>query len=129
MGHLDECGRLFLEGRAADEINKGGLKIQPQDVENAAEGCELLSDVCAFAIPDALYGQNVGLAFVFREARPDAAAQLHRWMSSRLSSHKMPAAWYPLDTLPRTGRGKIHRPSVAALCSERKPSGPADWKS
>jgi oxalate---CoA ligase len=121
MGHLDEAGRLILDGRAADEINKGGMKIQPQDVENAAEGCEQLTDVCAFAIPDPLYGQNVGLAFVLRETGPDAIAHLYRWMVSRLSRQKMPAVWYELDSLPRTGRGKIHRPSIAALCAERRP--------
>jgi acyl-CoA synthetase (AMP-forming)/AMP-acid ligase II len=128
MGHQDEGGRLILDGRAVDEINKGGLKIQPQDVENAAEGFEHLSDVCAFAIPDALYGQNLALAFVLRETRPEALAQFYRWMESRLSRQKLPAAWYLLESLPRTSRGKVHRPTVAALCAERQPVDPALFK-
>jgi acyl-CoA synthetase (AMP-forming)/AMP-acid ligase II len=128
-GRLDETGRLILEGRAIDEINKGGMKIQPQDVEIAAEGCEHLRDACAFAIPDELYGQNVAMAIVLRETRPASLAQLYQWMAGRLSRQKMPAAWYQLEELPRTGRGKIQRATVAAICAERRPVDPALLKS
>jgi oxalate---CoA ligase len=129
MGHQDEAGRLILGGRSVDEINKGGMKIQLLDIENAAEGFEQLSDVCAFAIADNLYGQNVALAFVLREARPETLAQFHQWMESRLSRQKMPAVWYQVDSLPRSARGKIHRPTIAKLCAERSPLDPRFMKS
>ncbi|HUI56484.1 MAG TPA: class I adenylate-forming enzyme family protein [Bryobacteraceae bacterium] len=128
-GHKDDAGRLILDGRAVDEINKGGMKIQPQDVENAAEGYEHLSDVCAFAIPDQLYGQNLAIAFVLRDSRPEMLAQFYRWMESRLARHKLPAAWYQLESLPRSARGKVHRPTIASLCAERRPLNPAFLKS
>ena len=129
MGCQDEGGRLILGGRAVDEINKGGMKIQPQDVENAAEGFEQLSDVCAFGIPDELYGQNLALAFVLRENNPETLGQFYRWVGSRLARHKMPAAWYPLESIPRSARGKVHRPTVAKLCGERRPLDPRLLKS
>jgi acyl-CoA synthetase (AMP-forming)/AMP-acid ligase II len=120
-GALTPQGELVLTGRAVDEINKGGLKIQPQDVEIAASACPFVRDVCVFAIADEFYGQNVGIALVLDE-RPDATvAAVSSWMADRLSPHKMPAAWHQLDALPRTSRGKIQRPAVAALCARPKP--------
>jgi acyl-CoA synthetase (AMP-forming)/AMP-acid ligase II len=129
MGHKDEAGHLILDGRAVDEINKGGMKIQPQDIETAAETCEAVADVCAFAVPDSLYGQNLGLAFVPRDPETETLPQFYRWMEARLSRHKMPAAWYQLEALPRTARGKIQRKSVAELCAQRKPADISGLKS
>ena len=128
-GHKDDAGRLILDGRAVDEINKGGMKIQPQDVESAAEGYEHLSDVCAFAIPDQLYGQNLAIAFVLRDSRPETLPHFYRWMESRLVRQKMPAAWYQLESLPRSARGKVHRPTIASLCADRRPLDMAILKS
>lgn len=129
MGLIDERGRLILGGRAVDEINKGGLKIQPQDVENAAEGYPHIRDVCAFAVADEFYGQKVGIAFVMSESGPETLAEFHQWMEGRLSSHKMPSVWYQLDALPRTARGKIQRKAVAELCGGRRAVDPAALKS
>jgi acyl-CoA synthetase (AMP-forming)/AMP-acid ligase II len=108
-----------------DEINKGGLKIQPQDVENVAAAYPAVSDVCVFAVSDELYGQNVAIAFAMDDDRPETLAGLYGWMRERLSRHKMPARWYRLDAIPRTARGKIHRASVAARCAELAPVDPA----
>lgn len=121
MGVRDSAGRVILGGRTVDEINKGGLKIQPQDVEHVAGAYEHVTDVCVFPIADELYGQNVGIAFVLSDSRPEVLPQLYSWMQGRLSRHKMPAAWYQLERLPRTSRGKIHRPSIAEICHERRP--------
>ena len=121
VGYRDEAGLVFLSGRAVEEINKGGLKIQPQDVENVAASCPWVRDVCVFAVADELYGQNVAIALALDPERTEGLRELHAWMTERLSRHKMPAAWYLLESLPRTARGKIQRSSVAALCAARQP--------
>ena len=120
IGYLDARGDLFLTGRAVDEINKGGLKIQPQDVELAAAACPAVRDVCAFAVEDALYCQNVALAFV-TDGSPGAFEGLQQCMRDHLSRHKLPSVWYQLDAVPRTSRGKVNRKAVAALCGTQAP--------
>jgi acyl-CoA synthetase (AMP-forming)/AMP-acid ligase II len=129
MGTIDERGQLVLAGRVVDEINKGGLKVQPQDVENAADGYQHIRDVCAFAIADDFYGQTVGIAFVMSETGAQSLGEFYRWMETRLSRHKMPSAWFQLPALPRTARGKIQRKAVADLCSTRRPLDSATMKS
>src|SRR5262245_41656928 len=49
IGVLDERGWLHLRGREREEINKGGMKIYPGDVDAVIEQFDQTLDVCAFA--------------------------------------------------------------------------------
>lgn len=121
IGLLDEQGRLFLKGRERDEINKGGMKVFPADIDEVAERHEAVRDVCSFACPDDFYGENVGLAVVMPGADDEALRGLYEWLKTHLAEHKLPVRWYLLDEIPRTSRGKINRASVAAACSDATP--------
>ncbi|MDH3978818.1 MAG: acyl--CoA ligase, partial [Gammaproteobacteria bacterium] len=64
IGIVDERGYLYLRGREREEINKGGTKIYPADIDAVAERFENVTDVCAFAFKDPLLGENIGIALV-----------------------------------------------------------------
>jgi acyl-CoA synthetase (AMP-forming)/AMP-acid ligase II len=121
IGVIDEQGRLYLRGRERDEINKGGLKVFPADVDAVAERFDRVIDVCTFGIDDPLYGQNVGIAVVL--ARQDAATirELYQWMRRHLAEPKLPVRWYLLDAIPRTSRGKVDREGVRERCARTTP--------
>lgn len=121
IGFLDDQGRLLLRGRERDEINKGGMKIYPSDIDAVVERYPAASDVCAFALEDAIYGQAVGMAVVLNDTRDDAIRGLHSWMKTHLAEHKMPSRWWVVEAIPRTSRGKINRDAVKAAC-EHKPA-------
>ena len=121
IGLLDERGYLYLRGREREEINKGGMKIYPGDIDAVAERFEGTVDVCTFGFEDSLYGQNVGLAVVLKDASDAGFHQLHEWLARHLGKHQMPARWYVLDEMPRTSRGKINRAQVAQKCEKGKP--------
>jgi acyl-CoA synthetase (AMP-forming)/AMP-acid ligase II len=121
LGLLDGRGWLHLRGRERDEINKGGLKIAPAEVDAAAEGCPRVADVCAFAVDDPLYGQNVGLAVALAEPGEDGLRDLYRWMRARLAEPKLPARWWCLERIPRSDRGKLSREAVRDACAGRPP--------
>jgi acyl-CoA synthetase (AMP-forming)/AMP-acid ligase II len=122
IGHLDERGRLFVHGRARDEINRGGVKVFPPDVDHVALQFDAVRDACTFRVPDALYGENVAIALVMSDARPAALAGLYRFLEQRLARHKMPARWYLVDSLPRAHRGKINRDLVMRQCEALPPA-------
>jgi acyl-CoA synthetase (AMP-forming)/AMP-acid ligase II len=121
LGTLDERGRLHLRGRERDEINKGGMKIAPAEIDAAAEGCPGVAEVCAFAVDDALYGQNVGLAVAVARAGDEAVGDLYRWMRERLAETKLPARWWRVDAMPRSDRGKVSRDAVREVCAAHPP--------
>lgn len=119
IGFLDAQGRLLLRGRERDEINKGGMKIYPSDIDAVVERYPAASDVCAFALDDAIYGQAVGMAVVLNDKSDDAIRGLHGWMKTHLAEHKMPSRWWVIDAIPRTSRGKINRDAVKAACEKQ----------
>lgn len=121
IGFVDARGLLVLSGRERDEINKGGAKIYPGDVDAVVEQHEAVSDVCTFAVDDALYGQNVGMAVCLRDTADDTLRGLHRWMTERLAEPKMPVKWFVLDEIPRTSRGKVNRDFVKSACAAASP--------
>ncbi len=121
IGFLDERGQLVLRGRERDEINKGGMKIYPSDVDAVVERFEYASDVCTFALDDEIYGQTVAMAVVLTQQDDDTVRALQRWMVAHLAEPKMPQRWWIVTDIPRTSRGKINRDQVKAFCLEQVP--------
>ena len=118
IGFLDDRGRLLLRGRERDEINKGGMKIYPSDIDAVVERFERTKDVCAFALDDPIYGQTVGMAVVLADRGDETIRALHSHMIGQLAEHKMPSRWWALDDIPRTSRGKLNRDAVKTACEK-----------
>jgi acyl-CoA synthetase (AMP-forming)/AMP-acid ligase II len=121
IGVADERGVLYLRGREREEINKGGVKVYPGDVDAVAERFAAVTDVCSFALDDPHYGQNVGVALVLSPSDDAALRELHGWMKEHLAEYQLPIRWYVLDEIPRTSRGKVNRARVAEACGQRAP--------
>lgn len=121
IGCMDAQGRLFLRGRERDEINKGGMKIYPSDIDALVERFGAATDVCAFALDDPIYGQAVGMAVVLNDTSDATIRSLFDWMKSHLAEHKLPSRWWAIEAIPRTSRGKINRDAVKTACESRAP--------
>ena len=121
IGLIDERGRLYLKGRERDEINKGGAKVYPADVDAVVERFEHATAVCTFAIDDLAYGQNVAMAVVLSRDDDATLRQLHAWLKEHLAEFKIPQRWYVIEELPKNSRGKVSRGAVHELCAALKP--------
>jgi acyl-CoA synthetase (AMP-forming)/AMP-acid ligase II len=118
IGALDARGRLYLRGREREEINKGGMKIHPADVDSVVERFPGTRDVCCFGYEDALHGEDVGIAVVLDDASDASLSRLQAFCAELLARHQLPQRWYVLDEIPRTSRGKVNRDAVARSCAE-----------
>jgi acyl-CoA synthetase (AMP-forming)/AMP-acid ligase II len=128
IGLIDDRGYLYLRGREREEINKGGMKVYPGDVDAVIERFPQTLDVCTFALDDALLGEDVGVAVVLERHDETTLASLAAWTNEHLAAHQRPKTWYRLDEIPRTSRGKVNRRNVADACKGRAPlrvAGPA----
>ena len=121
IGMLDPRGRLWLRGRERDEINKGGMKVFPADIDAVVERFPQVTDVCSFAIDDPAYGENVAMAVVLSRLDRTTLHDLRAWLAQHLAEHKHPVRWFALEEIPRTSRGKVDRRLVRELCSGRAP--------
>lgn len=121
IGVIDDRGQIFLRGRVRDEINKGGQKIFPADIDEVVQQSPVVMDVCTFRVDDSFYGENVGIAIVLSDKSDTTITQLYGWICSCLAEHKQPVRWYLLDEIPRTSRGKVNRDSVMQACTSITP--------
>jgi acyl-CoA synthetase (AMP-forming)/AMP-acid ligase II len=120
LGVIDDRGLLFLKGREREEINKGGMKVYPADIDAVAERHGLTQDVCTFGFEDPLLGENVGMAVVLKETNDANLRNLIEWLRNHLGKHQIPQRFYVLEEIPRTSRGKVNRSKVADHCASRK---------
>lgn len=121
IGLKDQRGLLYLRGREREEINKGGMKVYPGDIDAVVERFEQTADVCAFGFEDALYGEDVAVAVVLRARDAPVLRALLDWAGRHLALHQIPRRWYLVDEIPRTSRGKVNRSDVAGRCSTLAP--------
>lgn len=121
VGLIDKRGWLYLRGREREEINKGGMKIYPGDLDAVVERFPATLDVCAFGFEDPLHGENIGIAVVLQASDESTLHQLYEWSARHLAKHQMPLRWYLLDEIPRTSRGKVNREHVATRCAKLPP--------
>jgi acyl-CoA synthetase (AMP-forming)/AMP-acid ligase II len=121
IGFLDDRGWLYLRGREREEINKGGMKVYPADIDAVVERWKKTVDVCTFAIEDPLFGENVGIAFVLKAPVEENLRNLVIWLRQHLATYQIPQEWYLLDEIPRTSRRKVNRSMVARICASLKP--------
>ena len=120
IGEIDSSNELILKGRTDFLINKGGLKIQPEEVELIASEFPKVSAVCCFAVPDKFVGHKVALAVVPRRSGEFGDAdieEMRNWLFVRLASYKVPDLFFVLAKLPETNRGKTDRRAVSLLVS------------
>jgi len=109
IGHLDDDGFLWIDGRVSDAINRGGLKVYPGDVEEVLRGDPAVADVCVAGVPDRRVGE-VPWAWVVPApgAGLDADALAQR-CRDRLAPYAVPVRFLAVDELPRNDVGKVLR--------------------
>jgi acyl-CoA synthetase (AMP-forming)/AMP-acid ligase II len=109
IGHLDDDGFLWIDGRVSDAINRGGLKVYPGDVEEVLRQDPAVADVCVAGVADRRVGE-VPWAWVVvapgATLDPDALAQRCR---DRLAPYAVPARFLEVAELPRNDVGKVLR--------------------
>lgn len=116
IGFLDAEGELFLTGRFKQLINRGGEKVNPQEIDDALLTHPAVVEAAAFPVKHRTLGEDAVAAVVLRT--PVEARELRDFLLSRLASFKVPRRIEIRTELPRNGIGKIDRLALAEA-SER----------
>jgi fatty-acyl-CoA synthase len=111
LGHLDQAGRLFVDGREDDMIVSGGENVYPVEVEDCLMSHPGVTDAAVVGAPDEEFGQRL-IAYVVpsADASPDTLPdELIEHVRSNLARYKAPREVVLLDDLPRNATGKVLR--------------------
>ncbi|MGO4169539.1 class I adenylate-forming enzyme family protein [Novosphingobium sp. YAF33] len=111
LGILDEDGYLMLIGRADDQINVGGKKVDPLVIERAALAIAGTRDAGCIGVndPNGLAGQVPVLFLVVDEPQVFEVRRYLRQLAGALEPHERPVRLVTVAELPRTESGKLKR--------------------
>ena len=109
MGHFDENGLLFVDGRDDDMIVSGGENVFPQEVENLLVEREDVSDAAVVGVDDVDFGKRLRAFVVLKPGAQQNAEQIKLHVKNNLARHKVPRDVVFVDELPRNATGKLLR--------------------
>jgi fatty-acyl-CoA synthase len=105
VGHFDDQGRLFIDGRDDDMIVSGGENVFPAEVEDLLHGHENVADVAVFGVEDEKFGQRLKAVVVKKGDL--TAKEVQEYVKKNLAGYKAPRDVVFVDELPRTSTGKV----------------------
>lgn len=111
LGHIDQDGRFWPEGRKTNMIISGGINVSDINVERVLSKHPAVADVGVVGIPDEKWGERV-VASVVREADSSLTEnELLAWCRERddLADFQRPKAVEFVDELPRSATGKVQK--------------------
>ena len=118
QGLIDEKSRIWVTGRIKDEINRGGFKVQPAEIDALLEGHPAVAEACVFGIPDPMGGEAVAAAIRLAKGENVSSLSLQSWCSQRLRRAAVPEHWFFVTEIPRNARGKVSRDNVRRLLTQ-----------
>jgi long-chain acyl-CoA synthetase len=117
LGVLDDRGYLAITGRLKDQINVGGVKVSPSEVELALRDHPSIADVAAIGIPDPMGQTGEAVAVAVVVGKPGELSE--RDIQARCAEHLEPAMRPRLirfvAAIPRSETGKLLRDELRAL--------------
>jgi fatty-acyl-CoA synthase len=107
VGHFDDRGRLFVDGRDDDMIISGGENVFPGEVEDLLAGHAAILEATVFGVRDERFGERLKAVVVTRPGHELDEDGVKRFVRENLASFKVPRDVEFVDELPRTSTGKV----------------------
>ncbi|WP_104981928.1 (2,3-dihydroxybenzoyl)adenylate synthase [Sorangium cellulosum] len=116
-------GHLIVEGRAKDQINRGGEKIAAEEVENHVLAHPAVRDAALVAMPDVHLGER-SCAFLVPRGQPPPGREINAFLRERgVAPYKVPDRIEWLETLPTTSVGKVDKKALRQWIADRLAQG------
>jgi acyl-CoA synthetase (AMP-forming)/AMP-acid ligase II len=118
VGHFDQEGRLFIDGRDDEMIVSGGENVFPREVEDLLVDHDAVADAAAIGVDDEQFGQRLRAFVVKADGADTSEDDLKDYVKANLARYKVPREIVFVDELPRNATGKVLKRELA----ERQPA-------
>ncbi|MBW7461020.1 2,3-dihydroxybenzoate-AMP ligase, partial [Paenibacillus sepulcri] len=119
LARLTQTGYLVVEGRAKDQINRGGDKVAAEEVENHLLAHAAVLDAAVVSMPDEFLGER-SCAFVIPRGHPPSAAELKKFLRERgLAPYKIPDRVEWVESFPQTLVGKVSKKALREVIARK----------
>ena len=107
LGTLDANGYLKLVDRKKDIIISGGENVSSLEVESTLLAHPAVLEIAVIPVKSDRWGEVPRALVVLKAGQETTEAELIAFARARLAHYKCPASVDFVDTLPRTGTGKV----------------------
>ena len=123
LARVDDDGYFYMVDRLKRMINASGFKVWPAEVESLMYQHPAIQEACVIAARDAHRGETVKALVVLRDAERGRVTQqaVIDWCRQNMAAYKAPRIVEFLDSLPKSGTGKILWRSLQEQEQERSP--------
>ncbi len=124
LGFKDSDGCLYVTGRMDDVFKSGGQKVSTPLIASSLMETELFEDVAVWPVNLPRYGK---VPHVFYKMKPGVSFDKGRVMAhlrQNLPLTHMPRGFTQVDSVPRTGSGKIRRQELRDMAAEIENGAP-----
>ena len=109
VGYMDERGWFYIVDRKKDQINAGGYKVWPREVEDVLYEHEAVREAAVVGVADEYRGETVKAFVSLRPGTSATEDELIAFCRARMAAYKYPRQVEILDELPKTVTGKLLR--------------------
>jgi fatty-acyl-CoA synthase len=113
VGHFDDDGRLFIDGRDDEMIVSGGENVFPREVEDLLANHEAVKEVAVIGVDDEEWGQRLKAFVVLNEGADLDHDEVRSYVKKNLAGYKVPRETEFLGSLPRNATGKVLKRELA----------------
>ncbi|SDG54493.1 2,3-dihydroxybenzoate-AMP ligase [Paenibacillus sp. cl6col] len=120
MARMTPTGYLVIEGRAKDQINRGGDKVAAEEIENHLLAHPGVHDAAVVSMPDEFLGERT-CAFVIPYEAAITGSELKAFLRDRgLALYKIPDRVEFVESFPQTGVGKVSKKMLRELIAAKQ---------
>jgi acyl-CoA synthetase (AMP-forming)/AMP-acid ligase II len=113
VGHFDDEGRLFIDGRDDEMIVSGGENVFPREVEDLLSHHEAVKEAAVIGVEDEEFGQRLKAFVVLTEHGSLDEDEIKAYVKKNLARYKTPREVEFVDSLPRNATGKVLKRELA----------------
>jgi acyl-CoA synthetase (AMP-forming)/AMP-acid ligase II len=107
VGHFDEDGRLFIDGRDDEMIVSGGENVFPREVEDLLSDHDAVTEAAVIGVEDEEFGQRLKAFVVLADGKNVGEDEIKGHVKENLAGYKTPREVEFIDELPRNATGKV----------------------
>ena len=107
VGHFDEDGCLFIDGRDDEMIVSGGENVFPREVEDVLSDHDAIDEAAVIGVDDEKFGQRLKAFVVTTSGKDIDEDDVRAHVKDNLARYKVPRDVEFLDELPRNPTGKV----------------------
>jgi len=120
MARMTPAGYLVIEGRAKDQINRGGDKVAAEEIENHLLAHPGVHDAAVVSMADEFLGERT-CAFVIPYEAAITGSELKAFLRERgLALYKIPDRVEFVESFPQTGVGKVSKKMLRELIAAKQ---------